>query len=100
MKNKKIDFCIGIFDNLSERGLEKIEKEISNCEIFGIGVYTDDIVMKKFFTYPLNNLKRRMEIAQNIKGVKFIFPIDTNDPVKMREIIKKESMKFLNQSKI
>lgn len=96
MKKKKIDFCIGIFDNLSETGLAKIKKDISNCEIFGIGVYTDRVVIENFYTHPINSIEKRIQIAKNIKGVKFVFTLDTNDPEKLKEIIKEETVKYLS----
>lgn len=98
MEKKKIDFCIGIFDNLTENGLEKIKKDIENCEIYGIGVYTDRVVIDNFYTYPQNNLEKRMEIAKNINGVKFVFPIDSIEPNKIKEIVMNEYTKLLEQN--
>ena len=50
MEKKKVDFSIGIFDNLTQKGLEKIKSDISNCEIYGIGVYTDNVVINDFYS--------------------------------------------------
>ncbi len=94
MEKKKVDFCIGIFDNLSQVSLEKIKNEIDNCQIYGIGVYTDEVVIENFRTAPLNSLEKRIEVAKNIEGVKFVFPVDTNDKEKIKEIVKKETLKF------
>lgn len=99
MEKKKIDFCIGIFDNLTEKGLEKIKEDINNCEIYGIGVYTDNVVVEDFYTYPVNGLEKRMDIARSIDGVKFVFPLDTSDSEKLIEIIKNVTIKFLNENK-
>jgi len=99
MEKKKIDFSIGIFDNLTKKGLEKIRSDIDKCEIYGIGVYTDDVVINEFYTYPVNNLEKRMEIARNIEGVKFVFQLDTSEPEKLKEIIRKEITNFLEQNK-
>ena len=99
MEKKKIDFCIGIFDNLTEKGLEKIKEDINNCEIYGIGVYTDNVVVEDFYTYPVNGLEKRMDIARSIDGVKFVFPLDTSDSEKLKEIIKNVTIKFLNENK-
>lgn len=99
MEKKKIDFCIGIFDNLTEKGLEKIKEDINNCEIYGIGVYTDNVVVEDFYTYPVNSLEKRMDIARSIDGVKFVFPLDTSDSEKLKEIIKNVTIKFLNENK-
>ena len=97
MEKKKVDFSIGIFDNLTQKGLEKIKSDISNCEIYGIGVYTDNVVINDFYTYPVNNLEKRMEIARNIEGVKFVFPLNTSEPEKLKEIIKEEIANYLEQ---
>ncbi len=99
MEKKKFDFCIGIFDNLSEKSIKKIKNDIDNCEVFGIGVYTDNIVKDKFFTYPINNIDKRLENAKNIAGVKFVFPIDTNNPDKMKKIVMDEYVKFIEKNK-
>ncbi len=97
---KKVDFCIGIFDNLTDEGLVKIKNDIKNCEIYGIGVYTDKIVIEDFFTYPINNLEKRMEIAKSIDGVRFVFPLDTNKPEELKEIIRKETIKIMEQNNL
>lgn len=99
MEKKKIDFCIGIFDNLTENGIKKIKDDISKCEIYGIGVYTENVVKESFFTNPINSLEKRMEIAKKIEGVKFVFPLDTNDIEKIKEIVKQEAVKYLTAKK-
>lgn len=99
MEKKKIDFCIGIFDNLTESGIKKIKDDISKCEIYGIGVYAEDVVKESFFTNPINSLEKRMEIAKKIEGVKFVFPLDTNDIEKIKEIVKQEAVKYLTAKK-
>lgn len=91
MSKKKLDFCIGIFDNLTDKGIAKIKEDIQNCEIYGIGVYTDEVV--------INNLEKRMETAENIEGVKFVFKLDSSDSSKLKEIIKNETMKYINDNK-
>ena len=94
MNKKKIDFCIGIFDNLSNMSLKKIKEDINNCEIYGIGVYTDEVVIKDFKTFPIHKLEKRMEIAKNIEGVNFVFPINTNNSEKIKEIVKQQTIEF------
>lgn len=99
MSKKKLDFCIGIFDNLTDKGVAKIKEDIQNCEIYGIGVYTDEVVINDFYTYPVNNLEKRMATAENIEGVKFVFKLDSSDSSKLKEIIKNETMKYINDNK-
>ena len=74
-KKKKIDFSIGIFDNISENIKERIKQESENCEIYGVGVYTDEIVKNKYNTYPMKNVEERMNLAKKIDGVDFVFLI-------------------------
>ena len=97
MEKKKIDVCLGIFDNLSEVSLQKIKNDVANCEIYGVGVYTDDIVIKKFKTQPLNSFEERLSTAKNIEGVDFAFAVDTEDKEKIKEIIKEEAIKYCKQ---
>lgn len=98
MEKKKIDFCIGIFDNLSKEGLEKIENDIKNCEVYGIGIYTDDIVINNFYTQPLNNLEKRINTVKNINGVKFVFPLNTTEPDEIKEVIREEYKKYIGNN--
>ena len=99
MEKKKVDFAIGIFDNLTEKGLEKIKLDINNSDVYGIGDYTDNVVINEFYTYPVNSLEKRMEVAKNIEGVNFVFPLNTSEPEKVKEIIRNEFTKYLNQKK-
>lgn len=98
MAKKKIDLCIGIFDNLSEKGIEKIKQDIDNSEVYGIGVYSDDVVVNDFYTFPRNDLEKRMNTAKSIEGVDFVFPLNTSDPIKLKEIVKRETMNFFKEN--
>ena len=40
-----------------------------------------------------------MEVAKNIEGVNFVFPLNTSEPEKVKEIIRNEFTKYLNQKK-
>ena len=105
MSKKKLDFCIGIFDNLTDKGIAKIKEDIQNCEIYGIGVYTDEMFEKVYGRKPLKpyaereQMAKRMATAENIEGVKFVFKLDSSDSSKLKEIIKNETMKYINDNK-
>lgn len=94
---KKIDFCIGIFDNLSENSLNKLKKDIDNCEIFGIGVYTEKVITQEFFTKPVKKLEERLDAVKKIDGVDFVFVLDTNDPKEIKKIVQEETMRYINK---
>ena len=88
-KKKKFDFSIGIFDNISENIKERIKQESENCEIYGVGVYTDEIVKNKYNTYPMKNVEERMNLAKKIDGVDFVFLVDSTDINELKKIVEK-----------
>ena len=94
-KNKKIDFTIGIFDEITDVIKEKIKKESSNCELYGVGVYTDKIVEEEYKTHPRKNIKERIKLAKEIQGVDFVFLVDEAEPKKIKEIVEKACMEIL-----
>lgn len=93
---KKLGFSIGIFDNISDRIKSRILKESSECETYCVGVYTNEIITKKYMTYPLNTQEERMNIAKEIPGIDFVFPVNTTDIDEVKTIIEKEYYNFLN----
>lgn len=100
VQKKKYDFCIGSFDKLDEQIIKKIKEEASNAEVYGVGVYSNDILEDTFFTYPLNDLKTRMKTAKSIESVDFVFSIDTNKENEIKEIIQKEFSNYINNKKL
>ena len=50
VKKQKLGFSIGIFDILTSGIRKKIRKEAEECEVYGIGVYTDDFIEKELNT--------------------------------------------------
>ena len=95
-KNKKIDFTIGIFDEISEEIKKKIKNESNNSELYGIGVYTDEVVIKDYMTYPVRKLDERMKLAKQLEGVDFVFSIDNTDEKEIRKIVEQACIKVLN----
>lgn len=88
-KIKKIDFSIGIFDEISENIKKRIKQESNNCEIYGIGVYADEIVKNKYNTYPMKNEEERMRIAKNIEDVDFVFLVNSTNVDEIKKIVEK-----------
>ena len=83
-EKRKLNFSIGIFDDISDSIIEKIKNESKNREIYGVGVYSDKIVIEEYFTYPMKNLEERMDNVKQIEGVDFVFPVDTIDIEEMK----------------
>ena len=96
-QKKKFDFCLGIFDNVNEQTTKKIEKEALQTEVYGVGVYSNDIVENIFCTYPLNDIEKRKQKVKNIRGVDFVFTIYANEDDKIRKIIQNEFYNYLNK---
>ena len=90
--NRKIDFSIGIFDEISETITDKIKSESERSELYGVGVYTDKIVIEKYMTYPGKKIKERMELAKQIEGVDFVFEVNSTDIEEIKKIVEKACM--------
>ena len=88
-KNKKIDFSIGIFDDISENIKKRVKKEADNCEIYGVGVYSDEIVKNEYKTCPIRSEEERMNLVKNLEGVDFIFFVDSIDVNEIKKIVEK-----------
>lgn len=98
-KKKKIDFSIGIFDNISENIKERIKQESENCEIYGVGVYTDEIVKNKYNTYPMKNVEERMNLAKKIDGVDFVFPVDSRNEQEIEDVARNAYLNYIEEQK-
>ena len=94
-KNRKVNFLIGIFDEISETIKDKIKKESNNCEIYGLGIYTDEIVIQEYLTQPVKKIEERMKLAKQLEGVDFVFSINTTDTEKMKKIVQQACIEAL-----
>ena len=92
---KKIDFTIGIFDNITDKIKNKIQEESSKCETYAVGVYTDKFVIENLMTYPLKTLEERISLAKNMEGVSFTFPVNTSNKEEIKKIIEESYQKYL-----
>lgn len=100
VKKQKLGFSIGIFDILTSGIRKKIRKEAEECEVYGIGVYTDDFIEKELNTQCLKNQEQRMMIARELEGVDFIFSIDSKEAKKAKEELEKAYFEYTEQRKI
>lgn len=95
---KKYDFNLGIYDNVTKEVVDRIEKEVKKADIYGIGVYSDNIVETKYLTAVEHSTKERMESAKKIPGVSFVFEVDTNDTEEIKDLVRNEFEKYLNNN--
>ena len=96
---KKLNFSIGVFDELSDNIKVKMNEEAQKCKIYGVGVYTDRFIIEHLMTYPTNTLEERMKNVKELNGVDFIFPVDTSSPGRVKDIIENAYDKYLHEGK-
>ena len=94
---KKLNFSIGVFDELSDNIKLKVNEESQKCKIYGVGVYTDRFIIDHLMTYPTNTLEERIKNVKALNGVDFVFPVDTSSPGKVKDIIENAYDEYLHQ---
>lgn len=100
MKKQKLGFSMGIFDILTSGIRTRIRKEAENCEVYAVGVYTDDFIEREFNTECLKNQEQRIMIAKELDGVDFIFSIDTRDATLAKQELESAYFEFLERKKV
>ena len=98
-KMKKIDFSIGIYDDISENIKSKIKRESQKCEIYGVGIYSDSIVIENFKTYPMKNAEERIAQVKALKDVDFVFSVSDRDPKKVQEVAEDAYRAYMEENK-
>lgn len=73
---KEYHVTMGVYDVLSKDIRERTKTEGKKEGFYGIGILTDDYCEDTLSTKPLKTTKARMEIAQSIEGVDFVFPVE------------------------
>lgn len=94
-KIKKIDFTIGIFENISDKIKDKIQKDSTKCETYGVGVYTNEFIINNYMTYPMKSQEERMKIAKEIPGVDFVFSVNSTDVNEVKKTIESVYTEYL-----
>lgn len=95
---KKLNFTLGIFDEISEKIEIKIKEESEKCDIYGVGIYTDKFVIENFMTYPSKTLEERIQNVKKLSGVAFTFPVNTSNSTKVKEIIENAYKEYLQNN--
>ena len=79
-----IKFSVGSFDVLRADDLDDLDEKIQkskgeNASCFGVGVFSDEYIEARGMGTPLKPLADRMAIASQLKGVDFVFPVNSQD---------------------
>lgn len=96
MGKQKFGFMIGIFDVLSLKIREQIKKESQNYEYFAIGVYTNEFLTNKLMTSSMKTTEQRIEIAEQLDGVDFAFPVETKESNEVKYEIERAFKEYLH----
>lgn len=97
MEHNKFGFSLGIFDILTKKIRQSIEEEAKKYSCYALGIYTDEFVEKELKTDCLKNTEDRMQIANQIEGVSFTFPVDDRGINEITKLVQDEYMKYLNE---
>lgn len=96
MEKIEFGFSIGIFDILTKKIRQSIEEEAKKYSCYALGIYTDDFIENELKTDCLKNLEDRMQIANQIEGVSFTFPIDGREVTQITKLVQEQYMKYLD----
>ena len=79
-----VSYTYGVWDILREKDLKDLDREIQlsreeGAKYFGVGVYTQDLCQALRMNTPLKSLEDRMKIMEQIRGIDFVFPVNSLD---------------------
>lgn len=97
MDQPKFGFSLGIFEVLTPKIRKNIREAAEKYDIYALGVYTDDFVQRELNTACYKTTQQRMEIAEQLDGINFIFPVDTKDPNKAKMEIEEAYKQYLEK---
>lgn len=103
-----IGYELGVFDILRESDLQKLDRTIQlseqdDAEAFGLGIYDDNLCEILEGNKPLKNQEDIMAIMQQIRGIDFVFSVNSLDQKLVEQKAAKaykEYLKELNEKKI
>ena len=103
-----IGYELGVFDILRESDLQKLDRTIQlseqdDAEAFGLGIYDDNLCEILEGNKPLKNQEDRMAIMQQIRGIDFVFSVNSLDQKLVEQKAAKaykEYLKELNEKKL
>lgn len=99
-----IAYSYGVYDILRAKDLQKLDRQIQVCgedgaTHFGIGVYETSLCQALGIDEPLKSIEDRMNIMKQIRGVDFVFPVNSLQEDVLKDRIKEAYTLFLNSNK-
>ena len=89
---KYMDYICDSCELISVELLERIESAREGCENLGIGIFSDEMFVRKYGRRPLRPYVERAKIMGFIRGVDFVFKVTNEETIE----IKKEEFYYNN----
>lgn len=95
-----ITYTYGSYDILRAKDLEELDKQIQvsrqeGSSSFGLGIFDENLCQVLGLNTPIKSLEDRMKIMQQIRGIDFVFPVQTLDKKILEDQAKKAYMSYL-----
>lgn len=99
-----IAYKYGSFDILRADDLKELDKYIQiskeeGAEYFALGIYDDNMFEQLGFDKPLKSVEDRMKIMEQIRGIDFVFSINSLEPKIIEKRLKEKYKKFIKENK-
>lgn len=99
-----IAYKYGSYDILRADDLKELDKYIQlskeeGAEYFALGIYDDNLFEQLGFDKPLKSVEDRMKIMEQIRGVDFVFPINSLEPKIIEKRLKEQYKQFIKEDK-
>lgn len=98
-EERKYNYIKGVFDIISKEVRNIVLDSIEEGKALGVGVLTDELYTTTLCSKPLKPLEHRMQIAQGLAGVTFVFPIDSNKQEDMDRAAEEAYQNYINAIK-
>ncbi len=99
MSKQEFGFSLGIFEVLTPKIIKGIREQAAKYKTYALGVYTDEYVQNELNTACMKTTEQRIEIAEQIDNVNFVFPVDTRDATIVKKEIEKAYSEYLELKK-
>lgn len=99
-----LGYLVGLYDVLRANDLKQLDKEIQiskkdGTTHFALGIYDEELAKIQTGSTPIKSLEDRMKIAEQLRGIDFVFPISSLDKDIVRKAALEASKIYVEQQK-
>ena len=88
---KYMDCIVDAAEFITGELIERIKEARKDCEVLGVGIFSDEVFFQKYDRRPLRSYSERAMIASYLKGVDFVFEVRNEESLSItRELMYKE----------